>query len=92
MNKTEFIDAVAEKAGMTKTDARKAVQAFLDVVTDTLQNGDRITLTGFGTFEVRDVKAREGINPRTKEKIQIPATKRPAFSAGAVLKRAVTSD
>lgn len=90
MNKTEFIDAVSEKAGMTKTDARKAVQAVLDVITDSLTKGDRVVLTGFGTFEVREVKARTGVNPRTKQKLQIPATKRPAFSAGAVLKKAVS--
>lgn len=90
MNKTEFIDAVSEKAGMTKTDARKAVQAVLDVITDALTKGDRVVLTGFGTFEVREVKARTGVNPRTKAKLQIPATKRPAFSAGAVLKKAVS--
>lgn len=89
MNKTEFIAAVADKAGVTKSDAQKAVKAFLDVVTDSLQKGDKVVLTGFGSFEVRQAKARTGVNPRTKEKVRIPATKRPAFSAGAELKKAV---
>lgn len=91
MNKTEFIAAVAEKAGITKSDAQKAVKAFLDVVTETLQDGDKVVLTGFGSFEVRQAKERTGVNPRTKEKVKIPATKRPAFSAGAELKKAVKS-
>ena len=89
MNKTEFIAEVAKKAGTTKSDAQKTVQAVLDVITETLASNDRVVLTGFGTFEVRDVKARNGVNPRTKEKLHIPATKRPAFRAGAVLKKAV---
>lgn len=89
MNKTEFIDAVAEKSGITKTDARKAVGAVLDVLTETLAKGDSVVLTGFGTFEVRKVKARTGVNPRTREKLKIAATKRPGFKAGALLKKAV---
>ena len=89
LNKTEFIAAVAEKSGMTKSDAQKAVKAFLDVITETLESGEKIVLTGFGSFEVREAKERWGVNPRTKEKVLIPATKRPAFSAGAELKKAV---
>lgn len=89
MKKTEFIDAVAEKAGITKSDAQKNVNAVLDVITDSLAKGDSVVLTGFGTFKVRETKARNGVNPRTKEKIKIPASKRPSFSAGAVLKKAV---
>ena len=90
MNKTEFIDAVAKKASITKADARKVVGAFIDTVTESLEGGGNVVLTGFGTFEVREAKARNGVNPRTKEKLVIPATKRPAFRAGAVLKRAET--
>lgn len=89
MNKTEFIAAVAEKAGVTKTDAQSTVNTVLEVITESLVNGERIVLTGFGAFEVRDAKERWGVNPRTKEKVLIPATKRPAFSAGAELKKAV---
>lgn len=89
MNKTEFVAAVASKAGMTKNDAQKTVTAVLDVITDTLKSGEKVVLTGFGSFEVREAKERYGVNPRTKEKVLIPATKRPAFSAGAELKKAV---
>jgi DNA-binding protein HU-beta len=90
MKKTEFIEAVANKAGITKTEASKNVNAVLDVITDTLAGGDSVVLTGFGTFKVRHTKARNGVNPRTKERIRIPASKRPAFSAGAVLKKSVS--
>ena len=89
MNKTEFVAAVASKAGMTKSDAQTTVAAVLDVITDTLKGGEKVVLTGFGSFEVREAKERYGVNPRTKEKVLIPATKRPAFSAGAELKKAV---
>jgi nucleoid DNA-binding protein len=89
MNKTDFINAVAESASMSKTDARKAVGAVLDVLTATLAKGESVVLTGFGTFEVRSVKARTGVNPRTRAKLKIPATKRPGFKAGALLKKAV---
>jgi nucleoid DNA-binding protein len=89
MKKTEFIDAVAAKAGITKTEASKNVNAVLDVISAALASGDDVVLTGFGTFKVRESKARNGVNPRTKAKIKIPATKRPSFSAGAVLKKSV---
>ncbi|MCB9438178.1 MAG: HU family DNA-binding protein [Anaerolineales bacterium] len=92
LNKTDFIAAVADKAGITKTEAQKAVNAVLDVITDALQANDRVVLTGFGTFEVREAKERMGVNPRTKDKVMIPATKRPAFSAGAELKKAVKGE
>lgn len=92
LNKTDFIAAVADKAGITKTEAQKAVNAVLDVITDALQSNDRVVLTGFGTFEVREAKERMGVNPRTKDKVKIPATKRPAFSAGAELKKAVKGE
>ncbi len=89
MTKAEFIAAVAEKAGMTKKDTEAAVSAVIDTITDSLAKGDKIQLVGFGTFEVRERKAREGINPQTKAKIKIEATKVPAFKAGRALKDAV---
>ena len=89
MTKAEFITAVAEKAGMTKKDTEAAVSAVIDTITDSLAKGERIQLVGFGTFEVRERKAREGINPQTKKKISIAATKVPAFKAGRALKDAV---
>lgn len=89
MTKTDLVSAVAEKAGVTKADAKRALDAMLDVITDALASNQKVSLTGFGTFEAREVKERTGVNPRTREKIVIPATKRPAFTAGAVLKRAV---
>jgi DNA-binding protein HU-beta len=89
MNKTEFIAEVASKADISKSEAQKVVKAVLDVITEALQKGDKVVLTGFGSFEVRHAKERSGVNPRTKEKVKIPATKRPAFSAGAELKKAV---
>jgi DNA-binding protein HU-beta len=89
MNKTEFIAAVAKKADITKSEAQKVVNAVLEVVTEALKNGEKVVLTGFGSFEVRHAKERYGVNPRTKERVLIPATKRPAFSPGAELKKAV---
>ena len=90
MTKAELIAAIAEKSGMTKKDADAALSAVIDTITDTLAKGDKIQLVGFGTFEVRERKAREGINPQSKSKIQIPATKVPAFKAGRALKDAVS--
>ncbi len=89
MNKSELIDAVANAADMTKADATRAVDAFVQVVTDALKDGDQVTLVGFGTFLVRDREARQGRNPRTGETIQIAASKVPAFKAGKALKDAV---
>jgi len=74
MKKAEFVDAVAEKGGMQKSDAAAAVDAVLDTITDTLKAGDQITLVGFGTFLVRKREARAGRNPRTGDTIQIPAS------------------
>lgn len=90
VTKSDMIDRVAEKSGSTKADAKRALDAMLDVVQGTLSKGDKITLTGFGTFEVRHTKARKGVNPQTGAKIDIAAKKRPAFKAGAVLKKAVS--
>jgi DNA-binding protein HU-beta len=90
MKKTEFIEAVAKKAEISKAEASRNVNAVLDVITEALAAGDSVVLTGFGTFKVRETKARNGVNPRTKAKIKIPPTKRPAFSAGAVLKKSIS--
>ena len=89
MTKTELVAAVAKKAGLTQKDADKALAAVLDVVTEALAKGDKVQLTGFGTFEVRAKAAREGRNPKTGAAIKVPASKAPAFKAGATLKKAV---
>ena len=89
MNKTELVAAVAEKAGLSKKDAEKAVAAVVDCVVDSLKAGDKVQLVGFGTFEVRERAARQGINPLTKAKIEIAASKSPVFKAGKAFKDAV---
>ena len=89
MNKTELIAAVAAKTGMSKKDAEKAVAATVDTITESLVKGDKVQVSGFGIFEVKSREARTGRNPRTKETIQIPATKLPAFKASKTLKDAV---
>ncbi len=86
MNKSELVDLVAEKAGMSKKDSEKAVKAVLDSITEGLVKGDKVQLVGFGTFEVRNRKEREGRNPATGEKIKIEALKVPAFKPGKALK------
>lgn len=86
MNKMELIAAVAEKSGMTKKTAGEAVDAVLATISDALAAGDKVTLIGFGTFEVRERKERKGVNPATKEEITIPAAKVPAFKPGKGLK------
>lgn len=90
MNKTELISALSEKSGFSKKDSETFLNSFIDVVGDTLAKGDDIRLVGFGNFEVRERKAREGVNPRNpEEKIYIPATKVPAFKPGKALKEKV---
>jgi len=89
MNKAELIEAVAEKADLSKADATRAVDALLGAVTEALKNGDQVSLVGFGTFEVRERAARNGRNPKTGETIRIAASKAPAFKAGKALKDAV---
>ena len=91
MNKSELIEAIAQHAGLTKTDAGKAVDAFTAVVKDALKSGDSIALVGFGTFKVAERAARQGLNPRTKEAIKIPAARVPKFTAGKTLKDAVAA-
>lgn len=85
MNKTELINKIAENAGISKADAKKALEATVDTIKQALIAGDKIQLIGFGTFAVSERPAREGINPATKEKIQIPAKKVAKFKAGAEL-------
>ncbi len=89
MNKTDFINAVSEKASFTKKDSEKALNAVLEVIKDTLVAGDKVQLVGFGSFEVKQRAARTGHNPRTGEPIEIAATKLPVFKAGKALKEAV---
>ena len=89
MNKTELVAAIAEKAGLSKTDAAKALNAFVESVEGALKKGDKIQLVGFGTFEVRERAARECINPQTKAKVKVEASKVPAFKAGQALKNIV---
>ncbi len=89
MNKAELVAAVAEKAGLSKKDADAAVAAFVATVEDALKKGDKVSLVGFGTFEVRTRSARTGINPQTKETIKIAASKAPVFKAGKAFKDAV---
>ena len=89
MNKTELVAAIAEKAGTSKKGAEKVVNATFDVISEAMAKGDKISLVGFGTFEVRERAAREGKNPQTGEKIKIAACKVPAFKAGKALKDSV---
>lgn len=89
MNKSEFSSKIAEKTGMSKTAAEKAVNAFTEVVTDALVNGEKVQLVGFGTFESTIRNARSGINPVTKEKIQIAEMKVAHFKSGKVLKDSI---
>jgi DNA-binding protein HU-beta len=89
MNKTELVEAVAKNAELSKKDADKAVKAFTDVITKALKKGDKVTLVGFGTFEVTKRAAREGRNPQTGKTIKIKASKAPKFKAGKALKDAL---
>lgn len=89
MTKAELVTMAAAKSGLSKKDTEKAISSVIDTITETLAKGESIQLVGFGTFEVRERAERTGINPRTKEKITIAATKVPAFKAGRALKDAV---
>ncbi len=89
MQKTEFIRAVAERTHKSQKETKEIIDAALDVITEALSQGKKVTLTSFGTFEVRDRQQREGVNPQTGEKIIIPATKTPGFSASSTLKERV---
>jgi len=89
MNKSELVDAVADRADLSKAAAGRAVDAVVDVISETLRDGDQVTLVGFGTFLTRQREARQGRNPRTGENIQIKASRVPSFKAGKGLKDAV---
>ncbi len=90
LNKAQLIDAISESASITKVEAARALEAFVDTVTKALKNGDKVSLIGFGTFEVKERAERQGINPRNPtESITIKAAKIPAFRAGKSLKDAV---
>ncbi len=92
MTKQEFVDRVASKANLSRRDAAAAVDAFLDSITDALKGGDDVAFTGFGKFTTQYRKARQGVNPRNpSQKVQIPASTVPKFSAGSQLKQAVKS-
>ncbi|MCR5826458.1 MAG: HU family DNA-binding protein [Oscillospiraceae bacterium] len=86
MNKNELIAAMAEKSELSKKDAEKALAAFVEAVSDALKEGDKVQLVGFGTFEVKSRAARTGINPQTKEPVEIKASKAPTFKPGKALK------
>ena len=89
MNKTELITLAAQNAGMTRKDAERVINAAIDAVTAALVNGDKVQLSGFGSFEVKDREARMGRNPHTKEAVEIPATKVPVFKASKALQDTV---
>ena len=89
MTKAEFTDKVATKSGLSKRDATKAVDAFLDSITDALRSGEQVSFTGFGKFSPQHRKERQGVNPRTGQKVTIPAARVPKFSAGSQLKQAL---
>jgi DNA-binding protein HU-beta len=89
VTKTELVSVVADKAGLTKADADRAVKALLDAVTDCLKSGDKLSIVGFGTFSVSKRAARTGKNPKTLAKIEIPAANTPRFKAGKALRDSV---
>ncbi len=89
MTKADLVNAMADKAGLSKADAEKALKAFCDAVTDALKAGEKLSLVGFGTFSVSKRAARTGQNPQTGKKINIPAANTPKFKAGKALKDAV---
>ena len=90
MNKTELATAVSERTGIAKKDAERAVNAALETIAEALKKGEKVQLTGFGVFEMKDREARVGRNPRTKEEIRIPATRTPAFKASKALKDSIS--
>ena len=89
MNKSQLIDAIAAKSGLSKADSKKALEGTIDAITAALKEGDKIALVGFGTFSVAERAARTGINPATREKIEIAAKKVAKFKAGAELSEAI---
>ena len=91
MNKGELIKSIAEKADFTQKDAACAYEAFIEVVTEALKAGEKVQLVGFGTLEVKEVPAKTGINPRTKEAVEIPACKKPVMKFGKAYKELINS-
>ncbi len=89
MNKSELVDAIAQKGGLTKVDAAKALDATIESISEALKAGDTVTLVGFGSFSVKERAARTGRNPKTGEELKIPASKVPSFKAGKGLKDSV---
>lgn len=89
MQKTEFIAQVAERSGIPKKQARQVVDTALEIIAEQLQRGERVVLTGFGTFEVRERRERQGVNPQTKTAIRIAATRTPGFSASNSFKNVI---
>jgi nucleoid DNA-binding protein len=90
MNKTQLIDAVASDSGLSKADSARAIESLIDMVTRSLKKGEEVSITGFGKFSVVKRAARQGVNPRTGERVKIKASKAPKFSAGAGLKQAIS--
>jgi DNA-binding protein HU-beta len=90
MNKSQLITAVSADSGLSKVDSARAIDSLLDTVTRTLKKGDEVSITGFGKFSVVHRAARQGVNPRTGERVKIKAAKAPKFSAGATLKQAIS--
>ena len=88
-SKADLVDSVAEQTGFSKTECKAVIDGTLKAISESLEKGGKVVLTGFGSFEVRERQAREGVKPGTSEKIQIPASKVPAFKAGKALKEAV---
>jgi len=86
MNKADLVSMIAAKSNLTKKDSESALNAFMETVEGALKKGEKVQLVGFGTFEVRQRNARNGINPKTKQAIKIPASKAPVFKAGKALK------
>ena len=89
MNKRELVAAMAEKSGLSRKDCGVALDVFIEIVTDTFKNGGKVHLVGFGTFEMKERAARIGRNPKTKEPVNIPASKHPTFKPGKILKETI---
>lgn len=90
MNKSQLVEAIASDSGLSKADSTRAVESFLGVVTKSLKKGEEVSITGFGKFSVVKRAARQGVNPRTGERVKIKASKAPKFSPGAGLKQAIS--
>lgn len=89
LTKTTLVEEIADREDISKAQAKRVLDAMLDVITEALSREEKVTITGFGTFDISHIKARWGVNPQTRERMWIPATVRPTFRAGATLKRAV---